>query len=130
MWSWLVDGELCTYRKRDFAIHGCLDIPIVDTDDVFTWGVWVSLSRENAKRAIDVWFTDGRESEEAYFGWVLTALPYEPSTVLLKANIHTRPIGERPFIELESTDHPLAVEQREGVTRNRAIEIATAVLHG
>jgi len=33
-------------------------------------------------------------------------------------------------VELESTDHPLAVEQREGITMDRVQEIAEALLHG
>ena len=44
--------------------------------------------------------------------------------------MHTRPVGVRPYIELEATDHPLAVEQREGITWERVQEIAEIVLHG
>jgi len=30
--------------------------------------------------------------------------------------VHTQPVGFRPHVEVEPTAHPLAVEQREGVT--------------
>jgi len=30
---------------------------------------------------------------------------------------------QRPFIELEPTDHPLAVEQRSGITFDRLLEL-------
>jgi hypothetical protein len=43
--------------------------------------------------------------------------------------VHTREVGQRPRIELEPTDHPLAVEQRQGITRERVQEIAEIVLH-
>jgi hypothetical protein len=33
-----------------------------------------------------------------------------------------------PYVELEPTDHPLAIEQREGVTLARVVEIAEALL--
>jgi hypothetical protein len=36
-------------------------------------------------------------------------------------------VGTRPHIELEPTDHPLAVEQRRGITVARVIEIAEAM---
>lgn len=53
-----------------------------------------------------------------------------PTTTLnLKTHVHTRPVGERPCVELEPTDHPLAVEQRTGITLDRVLKIATAVLH-
>ena len=98
---------------------------------MFSWGVWVSLSRENFSRAADLWDTPGRESEKPYFGWLTTELPiYSPSTINLKTHVHTRPIGERPLVELEPTEHPLAVEQRTGITRDRVREIAEALLHG
>ncbi|MFJ4770383.1 DUF2199 domain-containing protein [Streptomyces uncialis] len=47
----------------------------------------------------------------------------------MKTRVHTRPIGQRPFIELEPTDHPLAVEQRTGITTERVRAIAEAVSH-
>jgi Uncharacterized protein conserved in bacteria (DUF2199) len=34
----------------------------------------------------------------------------------LKTNVHTQPVGSRLLIEHEPTDHPLAVEQRAGIT--------------
>ncbi|MFE6856425.1 DUF2199 domain-containing protein, partial [Streptomyces sp. NPDC057674] len=65
-----------------------------------------------------------------YFGWLSTELSlYSPSTINLKTHVHTRPVGHRPRIELEPTDHPLAVEQRTGITLARVREIAETVLH-
>ncbi|MYX38659.1 DUF2199 domain-containing protein [Streptomyces sp. SID8377] len=46
-----------------------------------------------------------------------------------RTNAHTRPVGTRPLMELEPTDHPLAVEQRTGITQDRVREIAMAVPH-
>jgi hypothetical protein len=57
-------------------------------------------------------------------------LPGYPDTVNLKTMVHSREVGRRPFIELEPTDHPLAVEQRQGITWARVQEIAELVLHG
>ncbi len=51
------------------------------------------------------------------------------TTLNLKTHVHSRPVGERPYVELEPTDHPLAVEQRTGITVDRVREIAAAVLH-
>jgi len=46
----------------------------------------------------------------------------------LKTLVHLRSGGLRPFIELEPTDHPLAVEQRNGISMTRVEEIAS-LLH-
>ncbi|GAB3230100.1 hypothetical protein GCM10027447_24260 [Glycomyces halotolerans] len=126
----LLSSDQCVIKAQHFFVKGQIEIPVVANDDVFSWGVWVSLSRENFERAVGLWETPGRESEEPYFGWLAAELPiYSPSTVNLKTNVHTRPVGERPFVELEPTDHPLAVEQRTGITPERIREIAEAVMH-
>jgi hypothetical protein len=78
---------------------------------------------------VELWTTPGRESEPPYFGWLCTFLPIYPSTVSLKTRVHIRPVGQRPFVELEPTDHPLAVEQRNGITMDRVREIAEILLH-
>ncbi|GGY45208.1 hypothetical protein GCM10010363_27240 [Streptomyces omiyaensis] len=126
----LLSSDQCVIRGRHFFIRGLVEIPVIGSQDVFSWGVWVSLSRDNFTRALEVWNTEGREAEKPYFGWLCTELPFYPeSTTHVKTNAHTRPVGERPFIELEPTDHPLAVEQRTGITQDRVREIAMAVLH-
>jgi hypothetical protein len=107
-----------------------VEIPVLDADEDFDWGVWVSLSRDNFRRAYELWDAPERAAEPPYFGWLSTELPaYGPSTVNLKTNLQTRPPGERPLVELEPTGHPLAVEQRTGITVARVREIAELLLH-
>ncbi|MFE7803030.1 hypothetical protein [Nocardia sp. NPDC057440] len=43
--------------------------------------------------------------------------------------MRTQPIGNRPLVELEPTDHPLAVEKRTGITSARVHWIAEQILH-
>lgn len=125
-----LNSDQCVIKGEAFFIRGLIEIPVVDADDVFAWGVWVSLSRENFAQADELWTTPGREQEPPYFGWVSTELSlYSPSTVSLKSHVHTRPVGRRPLIELEASDHPLAVEQRTGITLERVRQIAETILH-
>ncbi|MFI7357859.1 DUF2199 domain-containing protein [Streptomyces avidinii] len=126
----MLSSDQCVIRARYYFVKGLVEIPVIGSDEMFSWAVWVSLSRENFSRAVELWNTPGREFEEPYFGRLTTdLLAYTPTTLNLKTNLHTRPLGERPFVELEPTDHPLAVEQRTGITRDRVREIAAAVLH-
>ncbi|MDX2296351.1 MULTISPECIES: DUF2199 domain-containing protein [Streptomyces] len=123
----LLSSDQCVIRGEHFFVRGLIEIPVLGSDEVFSWGVWVSLSRANFSRAADLWDTPGREAEEPYFGWLTTELLVYPATTLnLKTHVHTRPVGQRPLIELEPTDHPLAVEQRNGITLDRVREIAEA----
>jgi hypothetical protein len=125
----VLDEELCVIDKQHFFIKGRICIPVHDNPDAFERGVWVSLSETNFKRAVAMWDRPGREVESPYFGWLSSEIPGYESTRNLKTNVHTRPLGERPTIELEPTNHPLAVEQREGISPARVHEIAEALLH-
>ncbi|MFG1809709.1 DUF2199 domain-containing protein [Streptomyces sp. NPDC049040] len=126
----MLSSDQCVIRGLHFFVRGLIEIPVIGSDEVFSWGVWVSLSKDNFARAVEMWNTEGREAERPYFGWLSTELAlYSESTTDLKTNAHTRPVGRRPFIELEPTDHPLALEQRNGITHDRVREIAAAVLH-
>lgn len=126
-----LSADQCVIKGEWFFVHGLIEIPVVGSSELFSWGVWVSLSKQNYDRMARLWETPGREHEPPYFGWLSTQLPvYSPSTLNLKTHLHTRPIGERPFVELEPTDHPLAVEQRAGIARARVEAIAGILLHG
>jgi hypothetical protein len=126
-----LEQEQCIIKDEHFFVRGRLVIPVTDAAGTeFDWGVWVSLSRDSFTRALSLWTTPGREREQPHFGWMSTELPlYHPSTLSLKTRVHTQAVGQRPLIELEPTDHPLAVEQRAGITLARVQEIAKTLLH-
>ena len=126
----VLDPDLCVIKGEHYFVHGVIEIPVLGTGEVFSWGVWASMSAQSFKRTTELMDTSGRETEPSYFGWLSTDLPiYEPTTVNLKTHIHTRPVGQRPSIELEPTAHPLAIEQREGISRDRVRDIADRLLH-
>lgn len=126
-----LDGELCIVDDEHFFIRGCLEIPVLDGPGPFVWGVWASLARGSFKHVMQLWADPERHEQPPYFGWLQTELPGYPGTTLnLKTLVHSRPVGQRPRIELEPTDHPLAVEQREGITMARVQQIVEALLHG
>lgn len=125
-----LSSDQCIIDGKYFFVVGNVEIPIIGESVSFVWSIWASLSENNFTRASELWETEGREKEPPYFCWVGTELPcYPASTLNLKARMRTRPVGERPLIELEPTEHPLAVEQRRGITLARVREIAECVLH-
>jgi hypothetical protein len=121
-------SDACVIEGRDRFIRGCLDIPVGGAQ-TFEWGVWVSLSEESFARAHELWDGPVPADEKPRFGWLCTEIPVYPSTLHLKTHVHFRDGNRRPLIKLEPTDHPLAVEQRNGITMQRVQEIAAALLH-
>jgi hypothetical protein len=118
-----------TEDDQSYFVRGCLEIPVIDGSEPFVWSVWASLSEDNFYRTMDLWTDMARTDEPPYFGWLCTSIPGYPETLLLKTMVQTRAVGLRPTITLEPTDHPLAVEQREGITMARAHEFAAMALH-
>src|SRR5262249_4594519 len=96
-----------------------LEIPIRNADRSFTWGVWCSLSEKSYAEIAEHWNDPARSSFGPHFGWLCTVIPGYPDTAFLKTMVHQRDVGVRPFVELEPTDHPLAVDQREGIEKHR-----------
>ncbi|RSD13870.1 DUF2199 domain-containing protein [Amycolatopsis eburnea] len=126
----VLEPERCVISGEHYFLRGRLVLPVRDADQDFEWGVWVSVSKDNFFRAEELWDDPKRTDEPPYFGWLATELPgYEPGTLNLKTNLHTRPPGERPLIEVEPTGHPLAVEQRDGITLIRVQAVAELLRH-
>jgi hypothetical protein len=123
------DGCVLDLDGRHYFARGQLEIPILGTNDHFTWSVWVSLSAESFERYAELFDDPLREPGESFFGWLCNALPEYPDTMFLKTGLHVRPYPSRPRVELEPTGHPLAVDQRSGIPRERAIALAERLLH-
>lgn len=120
-------SDVCVIDEKDFFVRGCLEIPIIGHADCFTWGVWVSVSKESFMRIQELWDAPAVEYEPPKFGWLCNNMPVYPATLNLKTNLYLRDGGRRPSIHLEPTGHPLAVEQRRGISIRRVEEIAAAL---
>lgn len=91
-------------------------------------GVWVSLSKNAFDEFLACFHATKCSHIGPFFGW-LSELPLYPSMENLKTRVHLRDDGIRPYVELEPTDHPLAVEQRNGISVDRVAEIYACYEH-
>src|SRR5262249_14448685 len=97
----VLSSDQCVIDRKYFFIAGNIEIAIIGSEKVFRWTVWVSLTKKHYERAAALWDKVGREAEPPYFGWLSTSLPAYPDTLNLRTNVHTRPVGIRPYVELE-----------------------------
>jgi hypothetical protein len=121
--------DLCVIKGEHFFIKGNIDIPVLDDNSTFTLSAWTSLSKANFQRATDLWSQPKRVEEPPYFGWLSSMVPGYPDTINLKSYVHSRAVGIKPLIELEPTEHPLALEQKAGISLARVAELAAFFLH-
>lgn len=121
-----LESSVCVIDDEHFFVRGSLAIPILDDPaKTFSWGVWSTISQANYEIMAANWSVEGREKIVLpAFGYLSNKIPLYGDTLNLNVLSHTMPVGQIPFLELEPTDHPLAVEQRTGITMARVHEIA------
>ena len=120
--------DQCIVDNEHFFVRGHIEIPIYQSNEVFIWSVWVSLSETSFAKMSESWEHSGRENNAPYFGWLMTSLPGYPETLHLKTSVQEQPVGEVPKITLEPTEHPLSVEQHQGITMSRVQDIVHEAL--
>lgn len=113
--------DTCVIDGEDFFVRGVIRIPVHGHHRDFGFGVWVSLKKENFDAYIA---SPDSEQIGPFFGWLSSEITYYgESTLSLKTMAHFTGGGKRPTVEVEPTGHPLAVDQREGITLEKAWEI-------
>jgi hypothetical protein len=126
-------GELgtdqCVIDDQRFFIRGRIEIPVVDTQQIFVWLVWAEVNPRDLTSMSSLWTTEGREKKApVYDARIANELPiYENPILDVSVKIHTRPVGERPFFEVTG-DHPVRNEQRNGISSHYVQQIATTLL--
>lgn len=125
----VLTSDTCVIDDQFYFIRGCLEVPVIGGQDPLSWGVWTSLSADNFRHFEKLLHEPRRSHHGPFFGWLCSHVRLYPETLNLKTMVHLRNDGVRPFVELEPTDHPLAVEQRTGITLDRVREIYESMIH-
>ncbi|MBK1866533.1 DUF2199 domain-containing protein [Aestuariivirga sp. YIM B02566] len=113
-------SDLCKIEDEDFFLRCLLEIPIRETNVSLGWGVWSSVSRANFDLYVAEYDSDNPSGP--FFGWFSNSLPGYAETLSLKCSLQPQNSGLRPILELEPADHQLAIDQRDGITVERALE--------
>lgn len=121
-----LNDDLCMIERRDYFIRCILEMPIHDVEEPFLWGVWVSQSERNFQDYADS-FHD--TPERCTFGYFANRLPSYPETLNLHTQIHWQRGRGRPKIDLKPTDHALYRDWSEGISWERAAELAGPYFH-
>jgi len=126
----LLSNDQCIIDDREFYVLARLEMPVVGVDDRFTWLMWVSLSEASYAAYERSYEWAERDHIGPFFARIAEDLPLYPATAGLKSLIHLMNQGMRPRVELEPNAHPLALDQANGISSERAAEIVAFCLHG
>ncbi len=99
--------DTCVIDKEFFYVRCNLEISVIDASESLSFGVWISVNKASFDRYLETWNTEN-----------------------LKVHAYIQGPGLRPAIELEPTDHPLAVQQRQGIFMDALKEIYARIAPG
>lgn len=116
--------DFCILDGEHFFVRSVLPIPLLGSGGgTFAFGVWSTLSESNFERYRETFDSGDQGALGPWFGWFSNRLRGYPDTLNLKCQVHPRAWRRRPWIEITLQDHPLAVEQRTGITLERLAEV-------
>ena len=121
--------DQCVVDEQTFFIRGHIEIPIHDYPEPLAFSVWSSLSEQSFVHMSERWESPDRASDPPYFGWLCSPIAVYPSTLHLKLSVQSRPPGLTPLFIVEPSEHPLALDQRNGISIERWHEFAHRLLH-
>jgi hypothetical protein len=117
-------GDFATVGDADrHFVRALIELPILDEGDVFGWGVWVRLERDDVARVSASW-TDEDAVGAEFPGWLATELSAYAPTEGLPGTLRLRSVDLLPSFEVADARHPLGFEQHAGIGLERARELA------
>jgi hypothetical protein len=126
----ILTEDFCIIDGKNYFIRCVLKLPLIGAPgEYFAFGVWSTLSKKNFDKYVESFDVGSDEDLGPWFGWFSNCLKLYPDTVNLKCQVHTQANRQRPWIELEQSDHPLARDAGEGITYERLAEIYSAYGH-
>ena len=125
----VISPDLCVIDDRFHYVRGRFPVPVHGLDEPFIWGVWARLTSKDFFRTHQLWSDPRRVQEPVYAGLLNNHLPLYGDTLNLPIRAVTQPVGRRPHFYVADPAHPLAVEQREGISMERVTQIAEQLLH-
>jgi hypothetical protein len=124
--------DFCIIDGEYFFVRCVFNFPLIGSDSRFGFGVWSSLSRTNFDAYVAS-FDEGMQADLGPWpGWLSNRLAGYPDTIKLKAMMQPQDGRQRPHLSLaaDHAEHPLAVEQRDGMTFERLRDIYALYGHG
>ncbi len=124
-----LSGDQCIIDSKFYFIRGGIELSIEKSSDNFRWDIWVSVSEEVFKRMTEIWEDENRVLEKPYIGKIASQLEPYPTTLDLPVMIINQKVGCAPKIEILECNHPLYLEQENGINMERVISFAKEILY-
>jgi hypothetical protein len=117
------NADLCTLDESRYFVRCVLGIPLLERQEEFGWGVWVEVAAEDHNNYLKR-FHEAAENAPRFRGSLANEVPGYEQTLGLSVEVQLGREDQRPKLYCHATSiHALAIEQREGISRERHHEI-------
>jgi len=113
--------DTCVIDDEEHFIRGIVEVPVDDYPAPLGFNAWVSQSAEAFMAYIQNFESADLPPTRGYFATRLAC--YSRPTQFLATTVHFRGGGVRPRIVINATEHPLAIDQRTGITLSMACQM-------
>lgn len=121
--------DQCIIDGEQYFTRGQIELPVEGNIDNFCWNVWVEVSEQDFERMGELWEDENRVLEKPYSGKIATHLKPYIDTIGLPVQVITQFVGYAPKVELIESNHPLYLEQENGIDMERVTAFAKEILY-
>lgn len=114
--------DICVIRREHFFVRGVLPLPIPGGNQPYRIGLWVELNEEDFRRVLELWEEPAQAHEAPFAVRIANHIPQLPETLGLCASLRLTGPATRPDVLVGDPEHPLHVEQLNGISRDRIDE--------
>lgn len=119
-------NDWCVIDGERFFLRGVLPLAVLEVGDEYCIGAWVEVDPPVFERVCALWDEDGR-GEAPFAARLANRIQGQADTLGLEARLQLSEPGRRPRIYLPAGSHPLAGEQRDGISLHRAHEYTAQI---
>jgi hypothetical protein len=117
-----ISGDMCAIDRTRFFIRGLLPLPVRGRGVPYRIGLWAEVDEPTFGHIYALWDDPSQVNEPLLSAILANDVPLVPSTIGIEVDIRLTGPTTRPDFYMRDTPHPLAVEQRRGVSAHRALE--------
>jgi hypothetical protein len=116
----IVNSDICDIDRSRFFARGVLQIPVHEHEH-FGWGIWVEMRAADFDRYMSLYESPDQANEPPLRGHIATSIPaYREDSLGIPVSVQLTGPTTRPILFVnEGVDHPIADEQRNGISMDR-----------
>lgn len=115
--------DFCVIGGEHFMVRCVLEIPVHGLKGRFAFGCWGSLKREDFEIYLEHFDSGTLPDNLPWFSWLVNDLGCFETTEPLACWMSPRSDRQRPVLEVDAPDHPLARAQTDGISPEELLEI-------